>query len=237
MQYIKNSKKTIKSTLTIALIILIAGVIFLTVGIIFNAKGAKFRNNGETTTAVIKEISTEQHNGDYYNVPYVLYVIDGVTYYTNLSEYFFTMKVGDEVEIIYLKNDPTQVILANGNDSASIFSIFVGAVLIIIGVVFLFNSYDANEKLLYLMENGKRVSATITEFTFNPKIEILNRNPATLRCVDGNGVEYVEKFLYDGLLPVAIGMKVSVYVDLKNSKKYKIDVTNFSWIYSATLKF
>jgi hypothetical protein len=32
-------------------------------------------------------------------------------------------------------------------------------------------------------------------------------------------------------------MKVSVYVDLKNSKKYKIDVTNFSWIYSATLKF
>ncbi|MBQ3277381.1 MAG: DUF3592 domain-containing protein [Oscillospiraceae bacterium] len=89
------------------------GIIFLSIGLIFLLIGAFVYDREQAQTKGYEKavgVITGFQKSGYPGYPYVTYEASGKTYRTLLGFYSSTMKVGDEVKILYDPASPTHAI-------------------------------------------------------------------------------------------------------------------------------
>ncbi len=207
-------------------------VILIVIGFILYDNSLKFDKRGVKTDAVIVRIDEKRDSdGDYDHIVYVRYTVNGREYITMLGTYTSSMYVGKTVPILYMPNNPSDIIYGKLTKFPAIVFIVMGGVFFIIGVIALSRTFPAAGRLGRLKASGRCVEATVVDFSYSRNTRIMEKYPATLVCADSENNEYKVKFLIKNPFGYGIGGKVKVYVDESNPKKYAVDVE--SWLSSV----
>lgn len=213
------------------------GIIFLLIGVIMviasvcTFVGAKrFEANAEKTTAVITEIDRyTTGSGDdrttHYDV-YVEYRVDRQVYNGILNTYTSSMYEGKEIEVMYDPAKPTDVRVKDY--IAPIILAIMGLVFGGVGGGMFFANVAASGKRKRLLENGDRVTGTITNVITVMNVRINNRHPYKAE-VEVNDPFTGEKYLYSSKqvlddIYYMVGSTVDVYVDRDDKSKYYVDL-------------
>lgn len=207
-------------------------VILIVVGFILYDNSLKFEKRGVKTDAVIVRIDEKRDSdGDYDHIVYVRYTVNGREYTTRLGTYTSSMYVGKTVPILYMPNNPSDIMYGKLTKFPAIVFIGMGGVFFIIGIIALSRTFPAAGRLGRLKASGRCVEATVVDFSYSRNTRIMEKYPATLVCTDSENNEYKVKFLIKNPFGYGIGGKVKVYVDESNPKKYAVDVE--SWLSSV----
>lgn len=126
-------------------VFLLVSVVFIIVGISLIGREKKFEKKGVKTEAVIVDIQKNRvrkrtANGYRYrdeHEVYVEYSVDGIEYTEKLGSYNSKMKVGDEIDIYYLEDDPTDIQSKGTAKFLAILFIGLGSVLGIVALLIL----------------------------------------------------------------------------------------------------
>lgn len=231
-------KKADGMMILFGLVFFLIGVCMIIGGIVSYASEKSFRANAETTTAVITDIETyrTRSNGKTrtrHDV-YIEYEVDGQRYDRELNHYTAGMHVGQHVEVYYNPDDPGDA-RAEADFAYGILGI-MGLIFGLIGGSFLFTIISSKIKFKRLLENGERLTGTITDVITITNVRINGRHPFKAECT----VEDVltgEKYLYSSQqvttdISFLIGSTVDVYVDPDDKSKYFIDLDSADGGYS-----
>ncbi|MBQ8175451.1 MAG: DUF3592 domain-containing protein [Oscillospiraceae bacterium] len=214
----------------IGVVFFLVGVLLVIVSIITFVGNKQFEANAETVMATITEIDTyrTRSNGKtktHHNV-FIEYEIDGKTYNRELNYYTASMYEGKEIEVMYNPDNPAD---ARANDDfAWIILVFMGLIFGTLGGGLFFTNVIAGGKRKKLMENGDRVTGTITDVITVTNVKINGRHPykAEIEVID----PYTsEKYLYSSKqviddISYMVGSTVDVYVDRDDKSKYYVDL-------------
>lgn len=119
----------------IVLIFGLIGCIFIAVGVLLYKIDNRYKENGVETTAVIEEIGTHiGHNGRREHAVIVSYTAGDHRYEEELGFYSSSMRIGDEVTIYYLPDNPRKITKKEGGKLLSIIFSSVGAVMAIVAI-------------------------------------------------------------------------------------------------------
>lgn len=213
------------------------GIIFLLIGVIMviasvcTFVGAKrFEANAEKTMAVITEIDRyTTGSGDdrttHHDV-YVEYRVDRQVYNCMLNTYTSSMYEGKEIEVMYDPANPGDVRV---NDYiAPIILAFMGLVFGGVGGGMFFSNVAASVKRKKLLENGDKVTGTITNVITVTNVRINHRHPYKAE-VEVNDPFTGERYLYSSKqvmddIYYMVGSTVDVYVDRDDKSKYYVDL-------------
>lgn len=153
-----KKNKTLKNC---SIIFLIMGVAFLIASIITFFYINNFVRNGEETTATIISITSTDIGGDTDYRVKVEYYVNNVKYSNYINQYHSGMSVGQNISIIYMPNNPTNIIY--GENVYLMFWVFMG-----IGVLFSISGYILlvvikRRRRALSLENVKNEQAKIIE--------------------------------------------------------------------------
>lgn len=126
-------------------VFLLISVVFIIVGFSLIGREKKFEEKGIKTEAVIVDIQKNRvkkrkANGyryKYEHEVYVEYSVNGIEYTEELGSYNSKMKVGDEIDIYYLEDDPTDIQSKGSAKFLSILFIGLGSVFGIVAILIL----------------------------------------------------------------------------------------------------
>ncbi len=221
------------STITniVGIVFFLAGILLVIASIMTYAGDKQFEANADKTMATITEIDTyrTRSNGKTrtrHNV-FVEYEVDGKTYNRELNYYTSSMYEGKEIEVMYNPDNPADI-RGGGTGIAMVILCIMGLIFGAIGGGLFFTNVAAGGKRKKLMENGDRVTGTITNVITVMNVRINGRHPfkAEIEVID----PYTgEKYLYSSKqvmndINYMIGSTVDVYVDRNNKSKYYVDL-------------
>lgn len=218
------------TTNLLGIVFLLVGVIMIVASVCTFVAEKKFEAKAETTTAVITEIDTyTTGSGDdrttHHDV-YVEYRVDRQVYNGMLNTYTSSMYEGKEIEVMYDPENPGNVRVSNY--IAPIILIFMGLIFGGVGGGLFFANVAASGKRKKLLENGDRVTGTITNVITVTNVRINGRHPfkAEVEVVDPYTSEkylYSSKQIMDDIYYM-VGSTVDVYVDRDDKSKYYVDL-------------
>lgn len=209
------------------------GSIFLIIGIVLAiASGISiseemdFKNNADTTEAVITDIVRYHSKNGSKRRPVIKYTVNGREYQQTLSEYHSGMSVGDSITVYYDPNDPANV--SSGSLFSSIMVTGAGVLFAAIGGVFIGVVVVSLSKRKRLMQNGDALTGIITDVRMNMSVRINRRHPFKAEC-EVNDPYTSERYLYSSEnitedISGFIGSEVTVYVDKNDKRKYYVDI-------------
>lgn len=209
------------------------GAIFLAVALVLFIKDRSFKADADKVVGIITEIgSYYDSEGDPWHEVWVSYQVNGETYNTKLNSYRGSMHEGGHIDLYVSKDDPYEV--QDGIAVSILMLVFgiLGGFFFILGIVFISILIGSNTKRKKLMENGKRLKASVTGGNEDLTVIINGRHPYRLDCVYQD--EFTgESYLYssDYLLEdpnMYIDAKVDVYVDGNDMSKYYVDLNSLS---------
>ncbi len=237
-----------KFKVSVRAIFWILGIIFFIIGFCacvagfgFLSSHRDFMDNAETTTAEITDIKSEYYytkNNNRNNnnskrnkrkVRYhvmIEYTVDGQLYERPLNEYNSDMYVGQEIEIYYNPDKPSEI--GTGTDIGTIVCFSIGLPFLATGAVFIIINIVLAGKKKNLLKNGDVMSGTVMNVYENTSVRINGRHPykADVQVVnpfDGETYLYSTKNISEDISHL-MGQTVTVYVDKKNKRKYYVAI-------------
>lgn len=134
-----------KSDRTKSIILLLAGIVFIFAAFFVPVKTAVFRKNGVKTKAEIVRIASIANNdGSNDKEVYVRYSADGKEYTGQLGYYSISMKVGDKIDIIYIKDNPEKIAPAKTSVFLYIVFLIAGGACVAVGIIRFVGSKNKN---------------------------------------------------------------------------------------------
>ncbi len=214
----------------IGIAFLFFGVLMITISIVTFVGAKKFEANAEKTIAVITDIDTYRtgsgDNRTTHHDVYVEYRVDRQVYNGMLDYYSSSMYVGKEIEVMYNPNNPADI--RGSSNFTWIILAFMGLIFGAVGGGIFFTNVTAGGKCKKLMENGDRVTGTITNVITVTNVRINHRHPfkAEVEVIDpytGERYLYSSKQVLDDIYYM-VGSTVDVYVDRDDKSKYYVDL-------------
>lgn len=214
----------------IGIAFLFFGVLMITISVVTFVGAKKFEANAEKTIAVITDIDTYRtgsgDNRTTHHDVYVEYRVDRQVYNGMLDYYSSSMYVGKEIEVMYNPNNPADI--RGSSNFTWIILAFMGLIFGAVGGGIFFTNVTAGGKCKKLMENGDRVTGTITNVIAVTNVRINHRHPfkAEVEVIDpytGEKYLYSSKQVLDDIYYM-VGSTVDVYVDRDDKSKYYVDL-------------
>lgn len=201
------------------------GLIFIIIGTIICFPLFSYSNK-ITTTGVISEITLE-------NNVYVTYIVGHKEYTGKLNGYSSDFYEGKKVDIYYDKNNYESV----GMKSLDMLTLIlpgIGLIFFLIGGTGLFVILNKKNREKNLKAKGDLIYANYFETVINKNVAFNEKNPYNIICMwddPETGIRYTFKSKNLWNNPEEIIMekgikKFPIYIDLKNKKKYTIDLDN-----------
>lgn len=217
-----------KKPKAIALFLILCSVIFVVMGIFAEWRNGKYVDEGIATEAEIVRVQRVYDSDDKTKVlVYVEHTVDGVTYTGSFYMYTIGLSVGNRLSVLYMPDDPSDVVYNKINKTPQTLC-FIGAVVLFgLGGFVFFSDRLQGGRLKRWKESGQEVEAVIKKFDFKRNTGVLGKHPATLVCEDPFGNVYEAKFLFEIGTCFDVGDPITVYVDGKDLKKYKVDVQGY----------
>lgn len=209
----KNEKKIFAILLLVSLIMIAASTIFV-------VRNANYTKNGIKTLATITKLESRSgENGRSYDV-YVEFFINGVKYEGHLDTYVFTMKVGKQVPVYYLPDNPND--FTYGGNQIFLISILYFSGIFTLCIAFVFPISAIKRKQLETFKlNATQIKARINDIVYHDKSSFLGKHLLKISCLDDGGNKYSAKqYVADGQ-NVFITQEITVY---SIGNKYKIDL-------------
>lgn len=214
----------------IGIMFLLFGIFMIVASVVMFVGNKKFEASAEKTMAVITDIDTyTTGSGDdrttHHDV-YVEYRVGRQVYESMLDYYSASMHVGKEIEVMYNPADPDDI---RGSKN------FSWLILALIGLIFsgvgggiFFANVAASINHKKLLENGDRVTGTITNVITVTNVRINHRHPfkAEVEVIDpytGEKYLYSSKQVMDDIYYM-VGSTVDVYVDHDDKSMYYVDL-------------
>lgn len=213
---------------TWSLLFALFGLLFVGVAIFYAVTYNNAARNGVKTDAIIVDIdSYYTADRDLRHVATVEFQVEGVTYRGELNEYWSSMKVGQVIPVYYNPENPNEFVF--GKMSWVLLLCFggMGSVVTFIGLYTGITAIRFNAKLRRLSENGRKITATITEVRQMSNVRINGKYPTTIYCKDEYGHEYKQKFRASPSEYFRTGDLVDVYVEADFFDDYIVDVTSY----------
>ena len=214
----------------IGIAFLFFGVLMITISVVTFVGAKKFEANAEKTIAVITDIDTYRtgsgDNRTTHHDVYVEYRVDRQVYNGMLDYYSSSMYVGKEIEVMYNPNNPADI--RGSSNFTWIILAFMGLIFGAVGGGIFFTNVTAGGKCKKLMENGDRVTGTITNVIAVTNVRINHRHPfkAEVEVIDpytGEKYLYSSKQVLDDIYYM-VGSTVDVDVDRDDKSKYYVDL-------------
>lgn len=227
-----------KNKANYAIIFLIIGAIaFIAAGVSIAARNERFKNGGIRSVATITEISySYDSDGDYTTNVYVRFTAEsGETVTGKLDAYYSGMHEGDEIPVLYLKNDPSQFIYAKLT-LVPVIICFVSGIILIVAAFFSLRPKIKSTRLENIKRNGTLVSAEIRDVYVCSKVRFLQKYLTKLTCVDYGGTEYTSWVTAQSEDCFALGDRIDVYVAANNPAKFVIDTESYQQAKSYTIE-
>ena len=209
----KNEKK-------IFAILLLISVILIAVSTAFVVRTANYSKNGIKTLATITKLESRSgENGRSYDV-YVEFFVNGVKYEGHLDTYVFTMKVGKQIPVYYLPDNPND--FTYGGNQIFLIAILYFSGIFTLCIAFVFPISAIKRKQLETFKlNATQIKARINDIVYHDKSSFLGKHLLKISCLDDGGNEYSAKqYVADGQ-NVFITQEITVY---SIGNKYKIDL-------------
>ncbi len=201
------------------------GLLLLAIGLFVTLRAVAFHKTAQETTAVITAISNDPSGRG--TTTYVDYEVDGKRYEkTPLAYYDSTMKCGDQIEIAYAPQNPTEIRLTGwAGMILPLILLGLGGIYLLIGIVFLVYVIRKDHRRKWLVAYGNAVRAKIVGVRERKWIRFNGRHPYILECVwQENETATPRHFYSDDLrTPPPIGSDVTVYIDPRNDQTYYVD--------------
>lgn len=212
----------------LSLLFALIGLLFVGVAIFYAVSFNNASSKGIKTDATIVKIDsyyTTDH--DKRHVVTVEFQVQGETYRGELNEYSSSMKVGQTVPVYYNPENPNEFV--HGKISWVLLLCFggMGSIVTFIGLYTGITAIRFNAKLRRLTENGRKITATITEVRQISTVRINGKYPTTIYCKDEEGHEYKQKFRAYPSQYFRTGDLVDVYVEADFFDDYIVDVTSY----------
>ncbi len=223
----KTKKMGVKKMfIIIGILFVFIGAVLFIAGVISISYETDFKNNAETTEAVIVDIEYFRKKNGMKRKPVVEYTVDGVKYKQTLDEYNSGMRIGDNITIYYDPEDPENV--STGSLFASLLAICMGGLFVIIGGAFIASVIVSFIKKTKLITTGDAFTGVIIDVKMNMSVRINRRHPYKVEC-EVTDPYTTERYLYSSEnimedISELIGSDVTVYVDKNNKGKYYVDV-------------
>lgn len=210
------------------------GLIFTVVGIIICIMIFNYDNKVDTV-GIITDISAFRGNRNTKYQTLVKYNVEDKEYESVLNSYSSSFYVGKEIDIYYDRDNPNKI----GVKSLDyVFLIFpgVGSIFVIIGGTGLVVNIHKKRIEKYLKQNGNIVYAKYLETILNTSYSVNGRHPYNIICEWDNiedGKKYIFKSKNIWINPENIIKEKNienflVYIDLKNKKRYFVDIENLT---------
>lgn len=213
----------------------IVGVFFLIAGIIWYQVASNKEKTFIKTEATITYIGkSSTYGSEQKRMVEVEFQVDGKKYEAELSEWNHGMKVGNVLEILYNPENPNEI-MGNGYSFGYWIFIGMGTLFVVIGLIPCTIVIFKKQKRKRLLKIGTKVEATIDNIGFKMNYSVNGKHPYILECsfVDSKGMVYF--FKSDSIwYPIEVLLEhqniktVPVYVDMKNPKKYYVEVEYFN---------
>ena len=182
--------------------------------------------------ASIERIETRQSNKKTQHDVYVSYEAEGERYEERLGYYSSNMREGQNIEIYYLKDQPSKIHSARGDSIGLSLLSVMGIIFFGIGAVLMssFRLFSPNRKKL--LETGVRVNASVTDIRKGPGV---NGMPTYYILCSWYDHERQKEYRFrSGLLDTdpSSGIcrqdvsSVPVYIDRSNPRRYYIDLSS-----------
>lgn len=217
--------KNPKILMLIGAIAVVIGVVLLFKGITSISTYNTFKNNNEKIQALV----TDSNSTSKYTA--VSFFVESKEYKTVVSEYSSDIKTGDEIEIFYNKENPSEVMLKGQSNNAVIYFVVSIAMLFAGLSVVIHNASNTGNKT-DVKKSGKLINAELLEIVCDTKVKANGQHPYYIKCKWKNalnGKEYVfkseplwynpnEQFKKSGLT------QIPVYIIPSNPKQYYVDM-------------
>ncbi len=207
-----------------------AGLILTAVGVILFADHISFNKKNPSVNAVIENIEIVNHrkNGKTRSTKnvYIAYEYAEKEYHNKLGYYVTGMKVGDSVKIHCSEANPEKI--KGDRYIAEIIVSSLGVLYAGLGAGMLVHYAKKKKRIRYLLENGIRMYATVTNVLTDYHTKVNGAHPIYLLCqitdsVTGESTVYKSESTFEDLTRY-IGMNVDIYADPSNPKDAYVDL-------------
>jgi len=218
-------------------VLLIIGTIFLSLGLIagiiaggFWIRRQRIVSNAVPVTATIVDI-TSSRDADGYNVRrvYVEYDTGGRLFNTRLNWSSTSMRVGQGVDLLVDRDDPTRFISAG---FMGWFPVFLPSIFFVtfggVGAILLFIQWRINARSRWLYDFGTPVWANVLGIDDNWNITV-NGRPAQVIIATYGNMQFRSGPLDNNDL-MNVGQHVKVLIDPNNANRYAFDLHNESYL-------
>lgn len=216
-------------TLIFALLIVV-GAALIVAGIYLWRENDKFMQTARPANATITNITTRtDSDGDTIHDVFVSFTVNGKRYNGKLNYYVTGMRSGQTVQIYYNPSNPANFRSHNSHFSG-IIVIGMGVIFACAGIMPLSLRRRRNNRNRYLLDNGHRIEAKITDVYLNTRLSVNGRHPYRIVCQGrdrrGEMREFEsQNFWYnpEHILQIRKIDALPVYLDEKKPRKYYVD--------------
>ena len=190
-----------------------------------------FNKSTPEVSAVIEEIkTTTRRKSDGKRTTdhdvYVSYTVDGTEYYNELGYYSSGMHEGDTISVHYSPENPDKIKTNSYVGELIVFP--MGVLFAGIGAAFCAVEIKRSKKRKFLIENGIRTLATVTEVLTDYSTTVNGKHPDMIKCevVDeytGQIHSYTSESSFNDC-SVYKGMPVNIYVNPSNPEEAYVDI-------------
>lgn len=215
----------------------ILSVVFASIGVLMMLISAviffnhyRFNKTTPETEAVIEEIKTSVHrrsNGKRrtdHDV-YVSYVVDDKSYYRELGYYNSGMREGDTVYVHYDPADPNKIKTNSYIGEIVVFP--MGVFFAGMGGIFAAFEIKKSKRKKFLIQNGIRTLATVTDIVTDTSTTVNGRHPNMIRCeIVDDYTGQIRSYTSDSSFndySVYLGMPVNIYVNPTDPNEAYVD--------------
>lgn len=220
-----------KALKIISSIFALVGALFIIIGVYACINTFSYDNAISTTGIITRIEKYRDHDGDTSYDVYVTYEVDNMQYESKLGGYLSSFAVGDEIDIYYDKDNPTEI----GNKTVDYFIVIIpalGLVFFSIGLFLIISGVKEDKKIKKLKLNGICIYAKYVETTVNTMYSVNGKHPYNIVCEgiapksgvlqrfkSGNINEDPQKIIAERNIN-----QFPVYIDPENDTKYFVDV-------------
>jgi len=219
------------------------GFMLILMGIMFTAGGTgigylgiternEFKINGISATAIIYDIEyyisgTGENRSQSANVHIVFYTENNEEIQTLLNEYNSSMRIGQEIEITYHKDNPHNVNVGNSFVILMIISVvfsLVGIALLAGAVITIKNQINKTKMQKTVRSTGRLIKANIVGIVEDRTTRINRVHPRILEA-EFNGMRFLSGYITNNdIMNLDKHETIDVYIDRNNADNYYVDL-------------
>lgn len=229
---------TSKTALIVNIFIVLLGIAIFWLGIYITKESYRVKDTFSKTTGTIYNIIIEEDYGadvlttmEYPQIEFALPNGEKTKFTADYSRENVKYKVGDQIEIYYNPQKPTEARIADYRALIipGIITIFIGAIFIIFAGQYVVKYSNRKKNIIKLKTTGIKIQAPFIEAKKDYDSAIMNKNPfiIQIQMEDGRSLssERIWDFDPESLKP---GQMIDIYFDPKDKNSYYIDLEPYT---------